>query len=395
MINANVTLLIDLGNSRTRAELLYRGKYEQFDLSNKFVELPAGYVIPADYRNANTTVFKCDGSYIANGDIVDIEYERAICPSSLMNKYEQVTSKYSVSLIMSRAITRISADAGVKPSDIKWVFNLAVLLPPFEHENNELNRERNANRDTTSSPALNNKKDNKLHPTMEALLKSITSIQCISPVPFNVDVEIASIKVLPEGLVAYTAAMFELIDGKVVAVSENDKFKKGYLMILDIGAGTTDTAIVKDGKFMLSSKETFKKGGNMVEHECRRFLRTEHSYSPKSMERVVQEAILEPSGEHVELLLDKAKQMYAQDIVPRLKEYLENIGVSPRELKGLLVVGGGSLPAVRDGVNVSESMATPILDLMKVLAPQIELLTLKVNPRFANLEGLRIMSTMW
>ena len=65
------------------------------------------------------------------------------------------------------------------------------------------------------------------------------------------------------------------------------------------------------------------------------------------------------------------------------------------ELKGLLVIGGGAIAAERDGKVVSESLAYPLCENIKQMATSVELVHLTVNPRFANIEGLRIMSTMW
>ena len=48
---ANVSILVDIGNSETRAHIAYMGNNITVTLPNRFYELKPNYVIPEEYRN--------------------------------------------------------------------------------------------------------------------------------------------------------------------------------------------------------------------------------------------------------------------------------------------------------------------------------------------------------
>ena len=368
---ANVSILVDIGNSETRAHIAYMGNNITVTLPNRFYELKPNYVIPEEYRNNDSRVFCSDGVYIANGEIVDMEFPGGFAPIGLRDKASQITSKYSIILLIMSAISEISGNLNLKPAAINWVFNIAVLLPPFEQASGK--------------------------EKMIELISSITEVSSVSPVRYSVPIAIKDIKVLPEGVVAFSTAMFKLDNGEIVPNEDNEKFKKGYCIVLDIGAGTTDMVVVKDGKFMLSTKETFKKGGNFVASTCRTLIRRKYNVSPSNMKEIIETGVYNHGNDSVIVddLLDEAKQDYAEKVLQDIMTYLEEKDIPVAELKGVLTVGGGSLPTMRDGKVVSEPMSIPLVNLLKQFSPSIEQIETGVNPRYANLEGLRIMATAW
>lgn len=379
MTTANVTILVDLGNSETRADIMYMGKSTTVNVPNRFCDLRGNYVIPEEYRNNDSIVFCNDGVYLANGELVTMEFpKRGFIPIGLRNKSEQITSKYSIILLMIKAINMISGDIGVKPGDVNWVFNIAVLLPPFEQD-------KRSNDQPSGKEAMTD------------LIRSITQISSVSPVKYNVPVAIKEIKVLPEGVVAFTAAMFNEDGGNISVNTNNEKYKQGYCIVLDIGAGTTDMVIVRDGKFVMSTKETFRKGGNMVESACKTLIRRKYNVSPSDMKEIVETGVYKHGNESliVDDLLEEAKRNYAESVLQDIIAYLGEKDIPVQELKGVLTVGGGSLPTMRDNVVVCEPMSQPLIELLKQFSPSIEQIKIDVNPRYANLRGLHIMSTAW
>ena len=374
MVDANVLLLIDLGNSETRAEVVYKGKSLKLELSNYFNILYADYVIPEDYRNEESTVFGTSGGYVANGEIVTHEFAAAIMkPTGRRAKSEQITSQYSIMMVMIKAVSIISGNLGIRPADINWVFDIACLLPPEEQ----------ANKVAASA--------------MTEMITNITQLECISPIVFNIPVSIKSVKLFPEGVVAYTAALFNLKDGKAVVNPDNMKYRQGYTLVMDIGAGTTDFAMVFNGKFVAQSKATIKTGGNLVEAYCKREIRRRYSNAPTDMTEIIEHGVYTRGNQKiiVDDILIRAKNDFAATLNNAIMEYLEVTQLPVHELKGLLVIGGGAIAAERDGKVVSESLAYPLCETIKQMATSVELVHLTVNPRFANIEGLRIMSTMW
>lgn len=372
MIKANIKVLVDLGNSETRAYIIVNGKAKEIKLSNRFAVMEENAKVQPEYNNTNSTVFMFDNDYIANGEIVDMEYiSSCMRPVAFERKTNQVVSMYSLNLILIKAVNMVSGQLGVKPIDIEWHFNVSVLIPPTEHD--------------------------MMKEKMEKQVRRISSLTSCTPISYkNLPIILDGVKVMPESLVAFTSAMFkENTEGKLEIVAENKKFQKGYIFIMDIGAGTTDVAMVKNSKFMLSTKQSFDKGGNRVENDCKRLIYSEYGFSPSDMTSVITRGILEDGNDmhDVSKLLDKAKDMYAKNIMNDIRGYLENLAIPVREIRGLLLVGGGTMPTMRDDIEVSKPMSAPILELFKDLSPSIELVNLNgVSPREANIEGLRLMT---
>ena len=374
MTTANVLLLIDLGNSETRAEVVYNNKSVKLEIPNIFSELYDNYTIPEDYRNDDSTVFGLDGLYIANGEIVSHEfYKTGMRPTGLKPKSHQITSKYSIVVVITKAIALISGNIGVRPADINWVFDIACLLPPDEESNKE---------DTFA---------------MTEMISSIHGIECISPISYKIDISIKSVKLFPEGVVAYTAALFIQKDGKAVINPDNIKYNQGYTLVMVIGAGTTDFAMVFNGKFVAKSKATIKTGGNLVEKTCKREIYKKFGSEPTDMTEIIEKGVYTRGNERIIMddVLIRAKKAFAAELNKEIIEYLEVTQIPVHELKGLLVIGGGAIATERDGKVISESLAYPLCENIKSMAKSVELIKINVSPRFANIEGLHILSTMW
>lgn len=369
-VNVNAKILVDLGNSETRVGVEVQGNYRTLVLSNGFYAFLEDMQISRDYNNHESTIFQYQGQYYAWGEIVRNEFSGStLRPAAYTRKCEQLTSYLSFNLIFIKVIDMISNDLGKSPKDINWDFQVGVLVPPLEHQSSADN--------------------------MKDLVTSITSVSCVTPSKYTIPIKISSVSVYPEGLVAYTAAMFDIVGDKRVLVPENKKFKQGYVLIMDIGAGTTDVALVKDGKFVSSTKNTFNKGGNFVAEKCRPLIQSKYGFRPSDISEVVKRGILlDGAVEHdVSDILTQAKEQYVQVISALIREYIEGLDISMREIKGILMIGGGTLPIVRDNEIVSPSLSGYLIKFLKEVAPNVEQVSLHgVDPRMANLQGLHIMS---
>ncbi len=67
--------------------------------------------------------------------------------------------------------------------------------------------------------------------------------------------------------------------------------------------------------------------------------------------------------------------------------------MSMREVKGTLVVGGGSLHTIHNGVEVAPALSSVIVDYMRTTSPNIALVDVPstMNPRYLNILGLEII----
>lgn len=359
-------LLIDFGNSETRMTLIVNNNSKTYVLSNKFAALTSGYKVPIEYNNDKTNVLCVNGSYYANGALADREFSgQLIRPSSMQKKSEQLVTEISLNLIFIKAITELAIGSGVAITEIQPSFNISVLLPPLEHDTNIED--------------------------MRVLVSKVTSVTSYLPYEFTSKIKIDSVKVLPEGVAAFFGVYYKEVDGELEEVEENMQYGTGNVLILDIGAGTTDVVMIKDTELVLDSKDTFSLGGNTVEAQLIKLIRQKYGYTPTDATSIVSTGELQDGSivQDVSDLVTSAKGMYSKMLMNHITRYLERMSMSMREVKGVLVVGGGSLPSMRNGVVVSPAMSDVLIEYFKELSPNISMLNTEgKNSRLLNIEGL-------
>jgi hypothetical protein len=372
-MSEKIGILVDLGNSETRVSIVRNGVMHDLTLSNRFVKLDGGYKIPPEYRRDTSTIFRQGGLSFANGYIVNKEFSsKAIKPNAIQSKTDQRTTMLSLNLIFIKAFMYLSEITDCPIENLDVSFELRLLLPPSEHD--------------------------KKADEMKQRASTITQVECFTPKCFKKDVNIENIVILPEGGTAFIGGIYEGKNGQMNIIPKNQTFATDDCLIIDIGAGTTDIVLIRDGEIVVDSKETFHKGGNNIESACKKSLYKEYDYSPdeRSMKTVLEEGVLHKGTEiiNVESYLNKAKEEFGQELKNFLIDYLQRNDVEIRALKGLLVLGGGALPATRDGKIVSASMATVLVDFIHEITDSVALIdTSHINPRYLNLNGLKLYYT--
>lgn len=362
-------LLLDLGNSETRAVLISKGITKHMTFDNEFAEIPKDYRFPAAYADEKTTVFLNDGLLYANGKIVSREFTTStLRPTAYEKKSEQLVTKLTVQRVMIAVLRYLSELNNVPISELEVTFNVKALLPPLEESSNT--------------------------GKMVELIKSVTKIDCRNPSVFTVNVKYNDIEIFPEGLSAFFGAMFAENNGDCVAVEDNVKFQQGYVLCVDIGAGTTDVCLIRDSELVQNSKETFKLGGNTVKSLTITEIKKKFGFAPNDFGAIISEGILHEGTKIniVDDLLTLAKEAYSTRLMSEIRVYLEGRDIELPLISGLLVVGGGSIPTVRDGVKVSESLADVLIRYISKLAPNINLVETKdKDVRRLNIEGLLLL----
>lgn len=353
-------LLLDFGNSETRAVVLAGKKAYRFNLSNRFANLPTGYKVPRRYMDDKSTIFIYKRSVFASGLIVEREFVgNQIRPSALQSKTEQVVTDLTLNLAIIKAM-RILAEANATSiTNLDVTFNVSVLLPPLDHEVHE-----------------------------EAMIEKIRNLEKVQPLNPNPNGALTyrigdNVNVYSEAVSAFFGALFQeegarelegskgksLENGDVIVkdngesiqlteVEQNKRFATGYSLVLDIGAGTTDVAIFKDSELVEKSKETFNQGGNMVSSIVLNGIKKKFGFTPYDLQRVIATGILD-EGDYkhdVSDIVTEAKFEYARQTRADLMEYLERISLDLRVVKGLLVSGGGSLPSIRKVASIEEQV---------------------------------------
>lgn len=380
----NAGLLIDFGNSETRVIVISGTNTFKFTMSNKFAELPAGYRISHKYANPKSTIFGLNGSYFANGFIVEREFTGVeIRPSALQYKVDQLVTDLSLNLAVIKALDLLAKAYNMPIKSLDVTFNVSVLLPPLDHEVNE--------------------------GRMSDKIKSLTKVTSLIPQQHDAEFKIGDTIVSSEAVAAFFGAFF-IEEGlqtstqngditirdngqnvKLVEVDNNSKFSSGYVLVLDIGAGTSDVALFQDMELVERSKDTFKRGGNTVESIIKNELKKKFGFTPTSMKRVISEGILEEGNDvhDVAEIVTIAKNTYSKSLMEDLRSYLERIMIDMPVIKGLLVAGGGSLASIRDGIVVSPAMSEVLMGYLKTLAPRMEPLDVSGKDlRDLNIEGL-------
>lgn len=366
-------LILDLGNSETRGvlrvgEIINKTRIEHnFYLSNYFSPIFEGVGgIPEsdDYTEENSTVFTLDDDFkIGNGVVNRDTYVNGLMCSNefsdTQDKPTAMTKKYDSSYTVLTIITAIKQSAiwmkdyfGKKGknfsvqqliNEVAW--ELTILLPPSQEKAGGL-------------------------VLQETLVGQI-------PVKFELPkadarINITKVTIRAEGMMSYTGVLLS----KTRRQPRPNKIfmQKAKVMVLDIGAGTTDLIVIDQGKAIERSKYTIDLGGNNITQTLRTTVQTnlEIRLSAQVFEQgVITGKVKQGLKEHdVTDELIGAKRSVAAKISKEVKDYLESSGIEANSIEYILVVGGGSIPSENDKV---KPISDYLLDSIKRFAPQVGL----------------------
>ena len=389
-------LFIDFGNSSTRVGLLVGDKKYRFNLSNRFATLPMGYKINAKYADGKSTVFKLGEEYFANGQIVDMEFA-STCkrPTAMSPKPSQLTTELTINLAIFKAYQIISKVYAQPIDKLDVSFKISALLPPIDHEMHEQ--------------------------ALIDLFVNTKQLNIVMPVGVTLNVKIEpEVSVFSEAVAAFFAAFYteegglvydnsalDIDNGDVlvydngqniqlVEVPENKQFMEGYVLGIDIGAGTTDIVLFLDMELIESSKDTFKQGGNTVKSIVSNSIRKAYGFTPNdaTLENAIRSGVLVAGtvSHDISAIITQAKQNYSNTMLGHINQYLERMEVPLQLVKGLLVSGGGSLASVNEGQVTSPPMSDILIDFLKTISQGItNVSTGNKNLRELNIDGLGIL----
>ena len=387
MYAIDATLVLDLGNSETRGKVLYRVGSdviaEKFTLSNRFSKITtAGYEIPEDYTEAKSTIFaleaevdgdKISGEYV-NGILCDKEFSNTVFrPSSLDKKHKSLTTALSFAegiLIATKIIGKRLGIVTLSEIDINW--NVVSLLPPAEM--------------------------NEGASKLEDIFRSIKLIDCVMPVE-KLNVKVNKVKIYPEGFCAFIGTIFNR--GYKIR-QEMKKWLGVSVLVLDIGAGTTDIMVIDKTTVIDNSKDSLSLGGNQVTQKIKAELRRKRDLALPDgdiLEGVISGKVMDGfTTVDITDIVQSKKSEVAEEEVQKLREYFETTGILPRTIAGVLTCGGGSLGGKTPAL---EPLSKILIKFIKNLAPNSELLPLpkdtegnEISARDLNLEGASILAEL-
>lgn len=365
MIKGNATLVIDLGNSSTKCALVYGegadgGKaITPFELSNKFGTVTGaedeknfeGYMY--EYATDNdSTVFRYMGGYFCNGAIQAINFTAgALRPTAKVKKAESscaipsLMTAFIKAYDIIRKMEKVSSEAEL---DLTW--NVVTLLPPGE---------------------LDTYKDK-----MTQNIRSITHIDSVIP-KMSLDININKVVILPEGLCAYMATVFD----------RGNKVRTDYkylatetVLVADIGAGTTDFLLVSNNKLVQNSKYTVEMGGNQVVARLSSALKKAPytmSIGKDKLEKAIVEGKASKGAQKVDITeaIRAVRKELGKELRNKIFDYFEEIDINTSDIGYIILCGGGAI-ADKSGV---ESLGYYVADAIKEITPSIGVVDLPVQ----------------
>lgn len=403
MIQGNATLIVDLGNSGTRGMVLFgkdsqTGKFRErrFDLSNQFAMVSSDYVVPSDYSDATSTVLSIDaevngkpvkGTY-CNGEVQQKEKPTGILrPTATRKKYELDTTALSFELSFlyaCKAIMNMQRISDFSQLDITW--RVVTLLPPGD---------------------VDDGKDK-----IESIIRSIKKVSATYPL-CNITINTEKVVVLPEGYCAYIGVVYD----KGHIYRPDYKFLNDETVIIfDVGAGTTDCMLVKNGKLVQSSKHTVNKGGNNVFQIVKRELELQGlELEDADIQNGIIKGYVKDGSKQMSIvdIVNKAKSEVASIIIEDFIGYIERTDIKVRSIGYVLVCGGGSMND-SDCTEI-KPLSEGLVNNFKELSPNASLIDIpthviskpsddedgamkkveeKISPRDLNLIGASILAEL-
>ncbi|EQF29649.1 hypothetical protein QEW_4696 [Clostridioides difficile CD160] len=389
-LKVNAGLLIDLGNSESRFRVIHENKSIAHTIfkRNEFVKLPQKYNVPDRYFNKNSTILKLKADeenkksrLIANGLIVEREFsDTSVRPTALHTKTSQDVTYWTIRLGFKEAIMYLSEYYKKNPENIDFTFDVGVLLPPIEEDSYGEN--------------------------LCEKIKQIKSIETMLPYALKKEFEINRVFTLAEGVASFMGVMYKVNDkGELVLNDKNERFEKGYVIIIDIGSGTTDVLVVLNSELVERSRNTFELGGNTILALLDKDIQSEykHVLTEREKENLLETGIFViGDNKKIDFIdeINEGKESYSAMIQKKVTTMLEGLNISLMSIKGILACGGGALPIIetvtKDGVPkekvISPSMSDVLIKYFHEANPELSDVSLNgLNPRHTNLLGLEYL----
>lgn len=295
------------------------------------------------------------------GDLAERYEPTNVRPSIMMNKTTQRINYIS-------AITAIAIEKLVyKLSDNIYAY---IALPPLEVKNH-----RDAFKD-------------KLLGSYEVVFNKVNG----KTVKFNLlDVESNE-----ESYMALMSFYFNMNGQKR---PEAEPYTVGNVLSLDIGASTTDLAVVKNRVYQEKSGQTYKTGGNIVRALVANSIREDFGYEPtqEETEAAIATGRLAKGRAFVMMAdkVDAAKRKFAESVVELVQDYFRTVNIPLQTVSAIVVSGGGSLSSKyidENGLEVetTKPIADYITEKLKLVCDGIEVVPYGEDSRLANVKGLYV-----
>lgn len=216
----------------------------------------------------------------------------------------------------------------------------------------------------------------------------------------KVTFNITDVSVYEESFMAMLSYFFEK-DGTLSEKAK--KYARGITLSMDIGASTTDLAVIKDMKYIEHSGQTYRTGGNVARDILGDYIRETYGYDApvESLELAMAEGRIQFGATYKDCskAVDNAKKVLASQIVEMIQGYFRKINIPLNLIMGIIVSGGGSMQSQyidEDGNEVitSQPISTFITEELNKICSGVAVEHISNQPRLANIYGLFIRANV-
>ena len=365
-------IIIDFGNSETRVCSLHRASLQEIvRLSNAFAQLPDDYVVPDQYTSGplESIVFDAPASLaddapivrFAAGPIVEREFAvEAIRPTATSRKYAAHATLLSFRYALYVAQKQIAAVVKRAVGNLHVTWDVTILAPATETSRDHADMFR-------------------------ALFTKTDSFTVSCPSTLTIPIDIDSLTVRPEGMMAFAALAFT----NGTPASERSKYADSKILVIDVGAGTTDLTFIDQMQPVAGSYDSYPIGGNNIASRVANLidLKLGRRVSRHALEEALSTGYLTSGAskrDDITPLIESATRETVAKAAAQIKQTFTRITIDPQELNYVLIVGGGSLPRGK----ADTSFAEAVVEELRSIAPYIELFPYSsTDVRLLNIRG--------
>lgn len=213
----------------------------------------------------------------------------------------------------------------------------------------------------------------------------------------SVEITIGNVFCTAESLMACTSFFF---NGNGSIREEAKKYMMGTVLSMDIGASTTDLAIIRKGNFLDKSGKTYKIGGNVARDNLADMITERYAFDLPipDLERTMAEGRLQMGNTYVDVsdMVASVKTNLAKQLIQHMQTYFKQVNIPIQTINTIVVSGGGSMQsqyANENGemIKTSEPMSYFVTQqLTSDYSKGTDIVAYGEEARFANIKGLFI-----
>lgn len=331
----NIKVTMDLGNSQSRVTVqgdkgLLAPLKEYFVLPNVYAVASRAVDVEA-YRGTDSLMYNVTDNGtefgIATGSITN-EFSSIYRPQGLEQKHTGMTTALGITRVMIEVVERIAKKEGVTPAEILKLatFDIFLLMPPQEVKQAQTH--------------------------FEFVYENGVDINVTFPYELKGTAKVTNITVLNEGLMGYMAASIDMktLQPRVL----NNDIRTARVMILDVGAGTTELLLVDNNVMIETSRTTIRLGVINIINTLKTALEAEYGFTVAydDAEMAARTGYLKVGRRQHDVIdhVNQARKQVAGSIVASINNYLSGITMPLSTIEDLLVFGGGAINAPGTGL---------------------------------------------